>query len=204
MYVDPNGTDWWHWLLGIGGVLVVAAATILTLGAAGIAIGGLAGSIIHGAAVGALIGAGVGTVGGAVAGGIYSAVTGADFWSSVGIGAAAGLGIGAILGAAIGGTVGYINYIPTKITGFTKHGINQIISRDGHGVANKAILDAINNSKNIVAQGAFKTRFKFVGNNAVVILNKTGKVITAWAKNKTGRRFTLSLLWLGLGLQIEN
>ena len=204
MNIDPNGNAWWHWLLGIGIVLVAAAATVLTFGAAGIAVGGLAGAIIHGAAVGALIGAGVGAVGGAIAGGIYSAVTGADFWTSVGIGIAAGFGIGAIIGAVIGGVAGYIGYTPTKITGFTKHGINQVISRDGHGVANKALLDTVKNYKRIEPQGLFRSKFKFIGKNAVVILNKTGKVITAWAKNKAGRRFVLSLLWIGLGLQIEN
>ena len=110
MRIDENGNAWWHWLLGGGALIVVAAATVLTLGAAGIAVGGLAGAVIHGAAVGALIGAGVGAVGGAIAGGIYSAVTGADFWTSVGIGVAAGFGIGAIIGAVIGGTVGGLQY----------------------------------------------------------------------------------------------
>ena len=104
----------------------------------------------------------------------------------------------------IGGVAGYVNFTPTSITGFTKHGINQIISRDGHGVANKAILDAVKNPKNIVSQGFLRSKFKFVAKNAVVILNKTGKVITAWAKSKIGRRFILSLLWIGLGLQVEN
>ena len=204
MNVDPTGNAWWHWLLGIGIVLVAAAATVLAFGAAGIAVGGLAGAIIHGAAVGALIGAGVGAIGGAITGGIYSAITGADFWTSVGIGIAAGFGIGAIVGAVIGGVAGYIGYTPTKITGFTKHGINRVISRDGHGVADKALLDTVKNYKKIEPQGLFRSKFKFVGKNAVVILNKTGKVITAWAKNKAGRRFVLSLLWIGLGLQIEN
>ena len=112
MRVDPSGNAWWHCLLAIGAVIVVAAATVLTCGVAGIAIGGagLAGAVIHGAAVGALIGAGIGAVGGAVAGGIYSAVTGADFWTSVVIGAAAGFGIGAIIGAIVGGTIGYTSF----------------------------------------------------------------------------------------------
>ena len=198
---DGDMPKWLRWLLGIGIVLVVAAVAVLS---AGIAAGGLAGAVIHGAAVGSLIGAGVGAVGGAIAGGIYSAVTGADFWTSVGIGIAAGFGIGAIVGALIGGVAGYIGYTPTKITGFTKHGINRAISRDGHGVADKALLDTVKNYKKIEPQGLFRSKFKFVGKNAVVILNKTGKVITAWAKNKAGRRFVLSLLWIGLGLQIEN
>ena len=41
MRTDPEGTAWWHWLLGIGVALVVAAITVVSLGAAGIAIGGM-------------------------------------------------------------------------------------------------------------------------------------------------------------------
>ena len=121
---DPEGTAWWHWLLGIGVALVAAAITVVSLGAAGIAIGGMAGAIIHGAAVGALIGAGFGAVGGAVAGGIYSAVTGEDFWTSVGVGAAAGFGIGAIIGAVVGGTVGGLKF---HIRGFGPKEIQTVV-----------------------------------------------------------------------------
>lgn len=35
--------------------------------------------------------------------------------------------------------------LPTKITGYTEHGLNQALSRDGVGVAPSAILDTINN-----------------------------------------------------------
>ena len=49
-----------------------------------------------------------------------------------------------------------------------------------------------------------KTKFKYVGKNAVVILNKTGKVITTWAKHKVGRRIGGILLWLGLNSLYEN
>jgi hypothetical protein len=72
------------------------------------------------------------------------------------------------------------------IKGFTKHGINQAISRDGVGVSSKAILDAVKNPMKVVnqADGAVK----YVGKNATVILNKAGEVITTWARNSAGRR----------------
>ena len=53
-------------------------------------------------------------------------------------------------------------------------------------------------------EGDLKTKFKYVGKNAVVILNKTGKVITTWAKHKVGRRIGGILLWLGLNSLYEN
>ena len=137
---------------------------------------------------------------GIAAGGLAGAVI-----HGAAVGSLIGAGVGAVGGAIAGG-------IYSAVTGadfWTSVGIGiaagfGIISRDGHGVANKALLDTVKNYKRIEPQGLFRSKFKFVAKNAVVILNKTGKVITAWAKNKAGRRFVLSLLWIGLGLQIEN
>ena len=182
---DGNIPNWLKWLLfGIGVLLVTAAVVVLTTVTGGAA-ATLIGSIAIGAAKGALIGATVGTIAGGIIGG---ATTG---WSLEGIltGAMMGFGIGAVVGAVIGGFSGYISYTPTKITGFTKHGLNQIISRNGHGVSNKAILDTIKNSTSLTKQGFFKQSFKFTGKNSVVILNKYGKLITAWAKKSIGWRF---------------
>ncbi len=67
-----------------------------------------------------------------------------------------------------------------RLTGYTKHGINQAISRNGRGVSPKAILDAVRNPKTIVEQG--KGAMKYVGEKATVVLNKVGKVITTWGK----------------------
>lgn len=50
---------------------------------------------------------------------------------------AVGTAKGALIGAAIGGFAGYISYTPSNITGFTKHGLNQVISRNGHRVNKK-------------------------------------------------------------------
>ncbi|OEU66104.1 MAG: hypothetical protein BA867_08750 [Desulfobacterales bacterium S5133MH16] len=70
--------------------------------------------------------------------------------------------------------------------GYTRHGLNQAISRDGVGVSTRAILDAVRNPTKIVklAKGAVK----YVGENATVILNRSGKVITTWARTKLGWR----------------
>jgi RHS repeat-associated protein len=72
------------------------------------------------------------------------------------------------------------------ISGFTKHGLNQAISRDGVGVAAKAILDAVKNPV-VVVQRA-KGAMKYVGEKATVILSAAGKVITTWASNAGGWR----------------
>ena len=71
---------------------------------------------------------------------------------------------------------------PDRITGYTKHGLNQVLGRDGHGVSPKGILDAFQNSNEVVYEVGRNT-FKFIGNNSTVVLNQQGKVVTAWAKN---------------------
>ena len=191
MFTDPNGTTkWWEWLLfGIGVALVVAAAVVLTVASGGAATG-LIGAIAVGAAKGALIGAAVGSVVGIAGGAIYAGVTGADMGESILSGFLMGFGIGAVAGAVIGGFARYISYTPSNITGFTNHGLNQVISRNGHGVNNNALLDTIKNPQSITKQGVFfKSTYKFKGSKATVILNKVGKVVTAWAKSKLGWRF---------------
>lgn len=118
-----------------------------------------------------------------------------------------GFGLGAIVGAAIGGIVGYASYTPTQITGFTKHRLNQVISRNGHGVANKAILETMKNPTQIIKQtgkGFFRTTYKFVGKNAQIVLNKAGKVVTAIAKHKIGRRIGAWIVSIGLGFLVGN
>jgi hypothetical protein len=68
-----------------------------------------------------------------------------------------------------------------KITGFTKHGLNQVISRDvGRGVSGKAVLDAIRNPINIIDQSGGV--LKYIGSRATVITNRFGKIITAYGE----------------------
>jgi uncharacterized protein RhaS with RHS repeats len=76
--------------------------------------------------------------------------------------------------------------LPSNISGYSKHGINQAISRNGVGVSTSAIQDTINNPIKIVGQSG--GRFQFTGRDSVVVLNKDGKVITTWATNSAGVR----------------
>ncbi len=74
-----------------------------------------------------------------------------------------------------------------KITGYTRHGINQAIGRDGGlGVAPSAILDTVKNPLLVVNQSGGK--IMYTGKNSTVVLNKIGKVITTWATNRAGIR----------------
>ncbi|HMS22823.1 MAG TPA: RHS repeat-associated core domain-containing protein, partial [Candidatus Levybacteria bacterium] len=76
-----------------------------------------------------------------------------------------------------------VTKIADKITGYTNHGLNQAIGRDGgKGVAPKAILDAVRNPIKTVNQTGGVIRY--VGNQAVVVLNKLGKIITTWSKGE--------------------
>lgn len=124
-----------------------------------------------------------------------------------GTGAAIGTGIGGAMymaggtglttlgltGAATEGTSTAATVAPqaasaigNAIKGFTKHGINQAISRDGVGVSSRAILDALKNPVKVAVQkgGAVK----IIGKDATVIVNQAGKVITTWARNSAGTR----------------
>ena len=74
------------------------------------------------------------------------------------------------------------------ISGYTKHGLNQSIGRDGGiGVKPKAILDAVKHPTK-VPKNQNNGATKYTGKNATVVLNKNGKIITAWPKNSKGRR----------------
>jgi hypothetical protein len=72
------------------------------------------------------------------------------------------------------------------ITGFTKHGLNQAISRDGVGVSNRAMLDAVKNPTQVIQQSGGRTMY--VGKDATVIKNAQGQVITTWANGSAGQR----------------
>jgi hypothetical protein len=74
-----------------------------------------------------------------------------------------------------------------KIAGYTRHGLNQAIGRDNHGVSVRAIYDAVHRPLKVTAQKGGKT--KYAGRNATVVLNKGQKVITTWANNNKGWRY---------------
>ncbi len=76
--------------------------------------------------------------------------------------------------------------LPTRITGYTRHGLNQAISRNGVRVSTRAILDAVRSPVRVLGQSG--GRFLFTRRDATVVLNAAGEVITTWAENSAGWR----------------
>lgn len=76
---------------------------------------------------------------------------------------------------------------PTRISGTTEHGGQQAQGRDGHGVSDVAMNDAVANP---VEPPVFQDNgtYMYTGKDAVVILNEEGKVVTTWARNQNGWR----------------
>jgi RHS repeat-associated protein len=106
---------------------------------------------------------------------VSSVVGAAEDVSSWGLGRVRRL-LGAGADAARGGGA-----VGGKITGYTKHGLDQAIGRDGgRGVHPEAILDAVVSPTAVVEQAGGTT--KYVGKNATVILNGEGKVVTTWGQ----------------------
>lgn len=79
---------------------------------------------------------------------------------------------------------------PKSITGYTKHAEDQIAGRDGGiGVRRDALEDAFNRpvrdvDRVVDSQG--RVSYRYTGENATVVLNEQGKVITGWANGSTG------------------
>ncbi|MCC6959008.1 MAG: RHS repeat-associated core domain-containing protein [Dehalococcoidia bacterium] len=81
---------------------------------------------------------------------------------------------------------------PKKVTGWTKHGIVQALTKDGHGVNTTAIEGALNNPTKVVRVVNRKTgevSFQWIGKHATVVLNKAGEIVTVWANGKAGYRY---------------
>ena len=90
--------------------------------------------------------------------------------------------------AIIGTSICTIWNITNPIKGFTDHGRQSALSHDGHGVNARAMQNAVRNPLEVANQS--NGGIKHIGKNAVVVLNKAGKVITTYAKNHYGwRRF---------------
>lgn len=65
-----------------------------------------------------------------------------------------------------------------ELTGFTRHGLNRVIQR---GVKPGDIFNALRNGESITEFDKLgRISFRFVGEKATVILNRAGKIITAW------------------------
>jgi RHS repeat-associated protein len=77
---------------------------------------------------------------------------------------------------------------PKKITGYTRHGLNQAIGREGgKGVNMRAMLDAVENPKS-VTPGNSDGATVYKGKKAKVVLNKDGKVITTAGTSRGPRQ----------------
>ncbi|BBO59024.1 hypothetical protein [Mycoavidus sp. B2-EB] len=79
--------------------------------------------------------------------------------------------------------------MPTGIIGYTKHGINHAISREGSGVNANSILDAWGNPiaiKHIPTEKG--PTFRLKGKDATVVINPKGEIVTVWPGSKIGAR----------------
>ena len=79
--------------------------------------------------------------------------------------------------------------MPTQIYGYTKHGMNRAISRDGVGVSTESILKTWRNPSNIeYVPTKLGPSFRLTGFDSTIVINSDGKIITAWADNLLGVR----------------
>jgi RHS repeat-associated protein len=85
------------------------------------------------------------------------------------------------------GAVGRV--VVRRITGYTRHGLNQAISREGTGVSVRAILDAVRNPQRIVARSG--GIIEYIGEAARVRLNEAGQVVTVIARGVRGFRIPM-------------
>lgn len=70
--------------------------------------------------------------------------------------------------------------LPGRVLYYTPHGASQALGRDvGRGVAEWAMLEAI--AKPVAMEAQSGGRMAIWGQNAVVVLNEAGEVITTWA-----------------------
>ncbi|MBA3945146.1 MAG: hypothetical protein H0X37_11355 [Herpetosiphonaceae bacterium] len=85
------------------------------------------------------------------------------------------------------GITSMVSVVGGPLTGFTRHGLDQIISRDEHGVSNLAILDTLKNPLQVIEQK--NGTYKWIGQYATLVLNDAGKVVSAWATSREGWRY---------------
>jgi hypothetical protein len=80
---------------------------------------------------------------------------------------------------------------PREINGYTDHGRERIEGRDGHGVNDSALQDAVEHPTEPPQYEAdqYGGNYTYVGKDATVILSKDGRVITAYANNRGGWRY---------------
>lgn len=79
---------------------------------------------------------------------------------------------------------------PRAINGYTKHAEDQIAGRDGGiGVNRQALENAFNNPVRDVERlvdGQGRISYKYFGEEATVVVNEQGRVITGWGNKASG------------------
>ncbi|CNG45641.1 adhesin [Yersinia frederiksenii] len=77
---------------------------------------------------------------------------------------------------------------PTKITSYSQHALEQIAGRDGGiGISPIALDSAWSNPLKIeYVPSKYGPTFRYTGNDAVIVINAEGKVVTGWAKSSYG------------------
>jgi RHS repeat-associated protein len=75
-----------------------------------------------------------------------------------------------------------------KITGYTRHGLNQSISRGGRGVHPSTILKTVRKSRPTAQYKSGRIGFRYKSKYGIVILNWRGKVVTSIAKSRKAWR----------------
>lgn len=77
---------------------------------------------------------------------------------------------------------------PSEITGLTHHGAERAEGRDGVGVSDEAMADAVANPKAEPEYDVDRKTYSYEGVDATVILNEQGRVVTTWAETSNGWR----------------
>jgi len=187
MNVDPDGTDFWDYLITAAVILVAVAAIVaVTIATAGI------GTAVAGALGGGMLGGIVGgAVGGAVTGALTGAIAGAGIslisqglssgyenvsWSEVSVGALQGGVSGAISGAVFGAVFGAAKVISAAKAWHTgasgssyKNMMSHFVSH-GKNMGFKTAVQYTNAAKVVIKNGTYLS-----SKNAFVTLARTGK-----------------------------
>ncbi|MGC1151776.1 hypothetical protein, partial [Mycobacterium sp.] len=79
---------------------------------------------------------------------------------------------------------------PRQINGLTEHGAQRVDGRDGHGVNDNVMQDAVRNPAEPpqFVPDQYGGTWRYDGKDATVCLNENGQVTTAWANNRNGWR----------------
>ena len=177
-----------NWLKVTVGTVALVGAVALTVatggGAAAVAVG--VAKVVGSVAVSTAVSAGLGYLSNGSQGAIDGACNGFMFGSLSSCGCAVLKYASSVVNKArVATSISEPKKIANSITGYTKHGLNQAIGRDGVGVKPSAILDAVRNPLKVVTKidnlGRVSTQYR--GTHSTVVLNEIGKVVSCWAKS---------------------